>query len=216
MPKSKASRRQFLIGAAALAVTPFPSLIARAAQGDGLLAPTPSDAEGPFYPVEMPADADNDLTRVMGREARSPGRLAYLQGRVTDREGQRIDGARVEIWQCDHTGVYHHPAAPGEPDLDFQGFGAMVTDRDGDYHFRTLRPVAYGSRTPHIHFRVTADGFDRLTTQLYVAEEAERNAADGLYQRHSEPERALVTTAFRPLGDAATGPVAARFDIVLG
>ena len=174
---------------------------------------TPSDAEGPFYPVEIPNDSDNDLMRVVGMQGISPGRSAYVHGTVVDRQGTPIDGARVEIWQCDHGGVYHHPGDAGKPDLRFQGFGAMVTDRVGAYHFRALRPVPYAGRTPHIHYRVTAPGFDRLTTQLYVAEEAERNARDFLYKRHSPDERALLTSAFR--ADDG-GRFAAEFNIVLG
>jgi len=211
MQLRRISRRRLVIGAAAVSALPWGILLAK----DGLLAPTPGDAEGPFYPVEIPVDSDNDLLRVMGRENISAGQLAYVHGQVTDRAGQRIDGARVEIWQCDHGGVYHHPEDGGNPDRDFQGFGAMVTSREGGYHFRTLRPVPYTGRTPHVHFRVSADGFDRLTTQLYVAEEAERNAADFLYQRHNADARALVTSAFRPVTDNPTGPVAAQFNIVL-
>lgn len=180
---------------------------------NGLLPATPGDAEGPFYPAEIPTDSDNDLMRVMPQQTLSPGNLAYVHGRVRDRKGQPIDGARVEIWQCDAGGVYHHPQDPGKPDLRFQGFGAMVTDREGAYHFRALRPVPYSGRTPHIHYRVTAPGFSRLTTQLYVAEERQRNADDFLYQRHSPAARELLTSSFAPAGG---GAYAARFDIVLG
>ena len=178
-----------------------------------LLPVTPADAEGPFYPVDIPGDSDNDLLRVVSRNDRSPGKLAYVHGSVVDRHGKPIDGARVEIWQCDQGGVYHHPGDPGRPDERFQGFGAMVTDRAGAYHFRTLRPVPYSVRTPHIHYRVIAPGFDRLTTQLYVAEEAQRNARDVLYNRHTPDEQALLTSAFREVGG---GAVAAEFNIVLG
>ncbi|MDX1556137.1 MAG: hypothetical protein R3212_08935 [Xanthomonadales bacterium] len=212
MNPANLQRRRLVVAIASTSMIPWKSLVAEG----GLLPLTPSDAEGPFYPVEIPEDSDNDLLRVMGRDKMSSGQLAYVQGRVMDRAGQRIDGARVEIWQCDHGGVYHHPGDDGTPDDDFQGWGAMVTNREGDYHFRTLRPVPYTGRTPHIHFRVTADGFDRLTTQLYVAEEAERNAGDFLYERHSPEERALLTESFAPVSDRAGGPVAAQFDIVLG
>lgn len=206
-------RRRFVTGIAAVSVLPWHQILLAE---EHLLPVTPGDAEGPFYPVEIPADSDNDLLRVMGRESVSPGQLTYLHGKVMDRDGKVIDGARVEIWQCDNGGVYHHPGDEGTKDNDFQGFGAMVTNREGEYHFRTLRPVPYTGRTPHIHYRVTADGFDRLTTQLYVAEESERNAEDVLYKRHSESDRALVTTAFSQLTAAANGPVAAAFNIVLG
>lgn len=204
-------RRRWIAGVSAIPILPWGVLIG----DDGLLPATPRDAEGPFYPVEIPEDSDNDLLKVTGRDRASPGQLAYVHGRVMDRAGQRIDGARVEIWQCDHGGVYHHPGDSGTPDEDFQGFGAMVTSREGDYHFRALRPVPYTGRTPHIHFRVTAGGFDRLTTQLYVAEEAERNAKDFLYKRHGPEERQLVTASFRPISDDPAGPVAAEFNIVL-
>lgn len=207
-----ADRRHVIFGVAALASWPWTVLAA----GEKQLPATPADAEGPFYPVEIPEDSDNDLLRVMGRDAVAGGLLTYLHGRVMDREGQRIDGARVEIWQCDHAGVYHHPGDAGTPDDNFQGFGAMVTNRQGEYHFRTLRPVPYTGRTPHVHYRVTAAGFDRLTTQLYVAEEGESNRDDFLYQRHSPAEQARVTASFQSLEGAPSGPLAAQFDIVLG
>ena len=186
-------RRRLITTMVAAGVVPWHRLLA----DDRLLPVTPSDAEGPFYPVEIPSDSDNDLLRVVGKKDISPGQLAYVHGTVVDRKGTPVDGARVEIWQCDEGGVYHHPGDPGTPDKRFQGFGAMVTSRAGGYHFRAMRPVPYTGRTPHIHFRVSAPGFDRLTTQLYVAEEADRNARDGLYKRHTPDEQALVTTAFR-------------------
>lgn len=211
-PYSK-KRRRILTGLAFAAATPWARL---ALARDELLPLTPSDAEGPFYPVEIPEDSDNDLLRVMDMREVSPGQLAYVTGTVRDRDGQAIDGARVEIWQCDNGGVYHHPEDPGKQDGRFQGFGAMVTDRNGNYHFRTLRPVPYTGRTPHIHYRVSAPGFNRLTTQLYVAEEQKRNTGDILYKQHSKNERALITSSFKPLSADSTGPVATNFDIVLG
>lgn len=204
-------QRRRLVAALAMAgIVPWYRLAAK----EALLPVTPSDAEGPFYPIEIPRDSDNDLLRVTGMDQSSPGQLAYVHGKVMDRSGTAIDGARVEIWQCDHDGVYHHPADGGKPDRRFQGFGAMVTDRAGAYHFRTLRPVPYSGRTPHIHYRVSAPGFDRLTTQLYVAEETKRNANDFLYKRHAVTERQLLTRPFEILDSGAA--VAAQFNIVLG
>jgi len=211
MDQAQIARRRLVSGMAALATLPWRMLVG----DDGLLPPTPSATEGPFYPIEIPEDSDNDLLWVMGHEAPASGRLAFVRGRVMDRAGQIVDGARVEIWQCDNQGVYHHSRHRGTPDNNFQGFGAMATDRDGAYFFRTIAPTPYSGRTPHIHFRISADGFDRLTTQLYVAEAAERNSRDSLYMRHSSDERALVTAAFVPVGDDPQGPVAANFDIVL-
>ena len=210
MKPRQIERRRLITTMAAAGLLPWQRLFA----AEDLLPITPSDAEGPFYPVEIPTDSDNDFLRVTGAEEASPGQLAYVHGSVVDRRGNPIDGARVEIWQCDAGGVYHHPLDDaGDPDKRFQGFGAMVTDRQGRYHFRTLRPVPYTGRTPHIHYRVTAPGFDRLTTQLYVAEDAEQNSKDGLYNNHSAEEQALITSSFKDVGD---GAVAAEFTVVLG
>lgn len=209
MNSGQIQRRRLIAAMVSASFYPWQRLLAE----DELLPKTPSDAEGPFYPVDTPSDSDNDLLRVLGMDTLSPGQLAYVHGTVVDRHGTPIDGARVEIWQCDQGGVYHHPGDPGSPDKRFQGFGAMVTDRAGSYHFRALRPVPYAGRTPHIHYRVVAPGFDRLTTQLYVAEDAERNARDFLYRRHTREEQALLTAAFREVNG---GSVAAQFNIVLG
>lgn len=209
MTTGQLQRRRLIAAMVAAGISPWQRLLA----ANELLPVTPSDAEGPFYPVEIPRDSDNDLLRVLGEGDVSPGQLAYVHGTIADPHGTPIDGARVEIWQCDEGGVYHHPGDPGSPDRRFQGFGAMVTDRAGSYHFRTLRPVPYTGRTPHIHYRVVAPGFDRLTTQLYVAEDAERNARDFLYNRHAPEDRALLTTAFRKVNENS---VAAEFNIVLG
>lgn len=201
-------RRRLVAAMLAAGVAPWRALLAESR----LLPVTPADAEGPFYPLEYPEDSDNDLLQVAGQNDISPGRPAHVSGVVTDRHGTPIDGVRVEIWQCDHGGVYHHPGDRGTPDRRFQGYGATVTGRDGAYRFRTLRPVPYVGRTPHIHYRVSAPGFERLTTQLYVAGEAERNARDGLYTRHTPDERKLLTSAFRAVDG---GHVAAEFNIVV-
>lgn len=208
MNRQQIQRRRLIAALAASALTPWQRLLA----GRPVLPVTPSDAEGPFYPVEIPSDSDNNLMQVEGQDAISPGQRTHLHGSVVDPYGVPIDGVRVEIWQCDQGGVYHHPGDRGRADPRFQGFGATATDQDGIYHFQTLRPVPYGGRTPHIHYRVTAPGFTRLTTQLYVAEEADRNARDFLYKRHTPEERALLTTSFRSAGDVTT----AEFNIVLG
>ncbi|MGD2082274.1 MAG: protocatechuate 3,4-dioxygenase [Chromatiales bacterium] len=204
------ARRQILIaGAGAALLAPFGSL-ARA------LEPTPRQPAGPFYPAEPPLDDDNDLTRVSGRESRAKGRISDLSGRVVDLDGRPIEGYRVEIWQCDANGRYRHPRDPGDAPLDpgFQGHGHSLTDSEGRYRFRTIRPVPYPGRTPHIHVAVFPTQGTPFVTQLYVAGEA-RNAEDFLYRRIPPDRRHLVTRPFEPAA-GTEAELAASFEIVLG
>ena len=104
---------------------------------------------------------DNDLVQVRGQQARAMGTVLHLEGRVLDLGGKPVDGALVEIWQCDAQGIYDHPRQSGRDKRDsaFQGYGRMLVKADGRYSFRTLKPVAYAGRSPHIHFKVaTATG----------------------------------------------------------
>jgi protocatechuate 3,4-dioxygenase, beta subunit len=138
--------------------------------------PTPRQTLGPFYPrneSEQPRETDADLLVVDGDRVRSRGEPLYLTGRVRDRSGQPVADALVEIWQCDANAVYHHPAggAPAERDPHFQGYGRMQTGTDGSFHFRTIRPVAYPGRTPHIHVRIAPRAGAPLATQLYLADD---------------------------------------------
>lgn len=176
------------------------------------LIPTPAQMMGPFYPDEPPLDQDNDLTRVRGARGTAEGKIAEVSGRLLDPNGNPVCATRIEIWQCDARGFYHHPRDRAGPrDAAFQGFGHTLTDNDGRYRFRTIKPVPYPGRTPHIHFAVRPDFDNPFVTQLYVSGEP-RNATDGLYQSIPPERRRLVTADFRPTGAV----LAARFDIILG
>jgi protocatechuate 3,4-dioxygenase beta subunit len=206
-------RRKFLTGAYALggllAGWPGP---ARAA-----LMPTPRQTPGPFYPQRLPLDSDNDLYRVAGQIEPAAGVPLDLSGRVLTEDGRPMAGVLVEIWQCDASGRYHHPRDPRAPaDPGFQGYGRNQTLESGDYRFRTIRPVPYPGRTPHIHVSVSGPGMARLTTQLYLAEEAERNARDLLYRRLGADSRQAVTIALTPAADPDLAQLAGRFDLVIG
>ena len=179
--------------------------------------PTPHQMRGPFYPLTLPLDRDNDLVQVAGRHGLAHGVVTELAGVVLDQTGQPVRGARVEIWQVNGHGRYHHPDddSPAPIDPFFQGFGQTRTDERGAYRFRTIRPVAYPGRAPHIHFAVTPVGANVFYTQMYVAGEPE-NASDFLLDAIRDPRQreALIV----PLRPSSTGHsrLTGRFDIVLG
>jgi protocatechuate 3,4-dioxygenase beta subunit len=212
-PHPRLTRRHLVMSGTALA-----GLQALPAHAAALL-PTPRQTTGPFYPLELPLDSDNDLVQVAGQPERAGGTILHVGGRVLDPDGRPVRGARLEIWQCDALGVYHHPRDPrGPADPNFQGFGSTTVTADGAYRFRTIEPVPYPGRTPHIHFRITGRSFEPLVTQMYI-EGQPLNAQDGIYR--SLGERALlVTVRLEPAPDlepqAKTGAKRALFDIVLG
>jgi len=137
----------------------------------GVLVFTPSQQEGPFYPVELPADRDADLTLVDGADGPATGEPLSLEGLLVTTDGAPVDGAVVEIWQTDHQGVYLHPGDPGiaRRDEAFQGYGESVTDVSGAWSFRTILPEIYSGRPRHIHAKVKVHGETLLTTQIYFS-----------------------------------------------
>jgi len=169
----------------------------------GAAMKTPRASEGPFYPTAdmRHGDIDNDLVRIAGEVADAGGEIVRLGGRVLDADGNPVAAARVEIWQCDVTGRYlHHGDSGNARDRAFQGFGHDVTGADGVYGFRTIKPVPYSGRTPHIHVKVWVDGRERLTTQFYLPDHP-GNERDWLYRRIPKSQRDLVTMHFIASGD---------------
>src|SRR6185436_2506562 len=118
------------------------------------LRQTPRQTEGPFYPNKMPLDTDNDLLIINDKITPAVGTITHLTGRVLDARGTPIRNAVVEIWQCDNNGAYLHTGTTNadKRDVNFQGFGRFVTGSTGEYYFRTIKPVPYPGRTPHIHY----------------------------------------------------------------
>ena len=101
-------------------------------------------------------------------------------------------------------------------DKNFQGYGRFTTGSSGEYYFRTLKPVPYPGRTPHIHFKVKLKGKDELTTQLYIKGHP-GNPGDGIWRNmRDEKLRDLITVDFTPITGSKIGELAAKFDIVLG
>jgi protocatechuate 3,4-dioxygenase, beta subunit len=193
------NRRRSLRLVAATALIALPALHLRAATTQSpSRRPTPAQTEGPFYPTTLPADSDADLLvnqTPSGNLRYGKGQAAWVEGTLTDADGRAMSGATIEIWQCDQDGHYHHPRDGGKADPAFQGFGRVAVDAEGRWRFRTLRPVAYSGRAPHIHAKIKLGRQELLTTQLYVQGDPD-NARDGLWRRMSAEDRAMITSPY--------------------
>jgi protocatechuate 3,4-dioxygenase beta subunit len=179
---------------------------------------TPRQTEGPFYPDKLPLDTDNDLLIVNDSITPAVGEVTWLTGRVLDRRGAPMRNTLVEIWQCDSKGAYIHSQSGNRTkrDTNFQGFGRFLTGSTGEYVFRTIKPVAYPGRTPHVHFAIKARGHEKFTTQCYIQGEP-KNETDGVLNGIKDPlARKSVIIPFTPLPGSRIGELTARFDIVMG
>jgi protocatechuate 3,4-dioxygenase, beta subunit len=182
------------------------------------LVRTPAQTEGPFYPDHLPLDTDNDLLVINDGITPAVGDVTFLSGRILDARGQPIRDAVVEIWQVDHHGAYLHTGSSNRDkrDRNFQGFGRFLTGTSGEYLFRTIKPVPYPGRTPHIHMAVKLRGREKFTTQCYV-KGAAGNEKDGVLRRITDSNvRDAIIVPFTPLPGAKAGELGAKFDVVLG
>ena len=197
-PIPKPGRRRFTLGAGA-ALLAWPAL---ASSRRVVTAMT----DGPFYPPrawrEQWSDWDADLSRVQrdGRTLEARGELLGLELQVQDVNGRRIDGAEIEIWQCDALAAYRHPRVrlvAGQYDPGFQGFGASHSDGNGQLRFRSIKPVPYPGRTPHIHIKIRHASFGDVTSQLFIAGDP-GNARDFLWRAVDEADREMLDMQLQP------------------
>ena len=205
------SRRQLLVGAAVLgAGAPLMAqdllkVLARS---------TPDQELGPFYPMVRPLDQDSDLTRLDGSGGTASGEIIDVFGTVFNHDGRPIAGAKLDLWQANALGRYMHGGDMREDlplDPNFQGSAVLVTDSEGRYRFRTIRPGIYAfggtPRPRHIHFDISSR-HARLTTQMYFPGEKE-NALEKIKE-----DSLLVARTAKPLGDNPGIP-ALNWDIKL-
>jgi protocatechuate 3,4-dioxygenase, beta subunit len=215
------SRREMLwrglaIGSFAL-VNPLSSMYAQ----EQKLRQTPNMVMGPFYPLSKPLDQDADLTMVSGRPGRAQGKVVHLVGRVLNRNGDPVQGAKVEIWQANSHGRYAHPSDPYTAPLDpnFQGFGVQLTDSHGLFRFKTVKPGPYPSlegtwmRAPHIHFDVSGKR-DRKVTQMFFEGEP-LNDQDLLFRAIRANKEGVVSRTSPPTKDLDVDSLIVTWDIVL-
>ncbi len=214
----QAQRRLLVLGAAAALAAPGWSRAQT--QPSRPIVPM---TDGPFYPPrawrERWTDWDADLTRAeRGDTPRTAlGEHLGLSLVVQDTRGKTIDSAEVEIWQCDALAAYHHPAVRAEAgriDTGFQGFGSTRSDARGELRFRTIRPVPYPGRTPHIHVKLRHASFGELSSQLFLAGDP-GNAPDFLWRRVPEADRAALALNLSPAPAGSGLRWAARHALVV-
>lgn len=207
------SRRRFLHWMAL--ASPFMTVPGAFAEA---LTPTPAQTEGPFYPDKLPLDTDNDLLIINDALTPAVGEITWLSGKLLGSNGSPIRNATIEIWQVDAKGAYLHSGSGNRANRDgnFQGFGRFVTGSTGEYLFRTIKPVPYPGRTPHIHVAVKMKGREKFTTQCYIQGDP-GNDRDGVLRGiRDERVRKSIIVPFEPLAGSKAGELAAKFDMVMG
>jgi protocatechuate 3,4-dioxygenase beta subunit len=184
-----------------------------------------SEVTGPVFGQNDLGPLDNDLILNYAQTGDPVGERIVVHGRVLDESGRGIPNTLVEFWQANAGGRYRHKKdsylAPIDP--NFGGCGRALTDGDGNYFFRTVKPGAYpwrnwinNWRPAHIHFSVFGSGFaQRLITQMYFE-------GDPLIPHcpilASIPDKDAVEQLIAPLDLNASVPLdslAYKFDIVL-
>lgn len=201
--------QSFLLGTAAFTT---PGLFADE------LTKTPAQTEGPFFPDKLPLDTDNDLLIINEKITPAVGEITHLSGRILDASGNPLRNTLVEIWQADNHGAYLHSgtANANKRDTHFQGFGRFLTGSTGEYYFRTIKPVPYPGRTPHIHFKIKKGSKALLTTQCYIKGHP-GNDRDGILRAVKEgKDRDALLVDWNPIKDSKLGEYAAKFDVVIG
>lgn len=171
---------------------------------------TPHQDEGPFYMNSYdrtrPVPHYRDLTATPGATGLPEGELIHVTGQVTDEACRPLKGAMVELWQANARGRYAHFSDPNPAPLDpnFLGFGEAITDDNGMFSFKTVKPGGYPigpslARPPHLHFKVKSGLNLPLTTQMYFTGEA-HNEDDPLLTSipRAERKRLIIEPARDP------------------
>ena len=136
-----------------------------------------SEITGPTFGHGDIDPIDNDLIKNYAKTGDPVGERIIVHGRVLDENARPVAGTLVEVWQANASGRYRHKKDSylGALDPNFGGCGRTITDENGYYFFRTVKPGAYpwrnwvnNWRPAHIHVSVFGHSFSqRLITQLY-------------------------------------------------
>lgn len=177
---------------------------------------TPSQTEGPFYPIVKPQDRDSDLLVLGSASGRPAGTVLEFGGTLYDASGMPVHAAVIEIWQTDDNGIYLHPGDRDQArrDVNFQSYGESVTAEDGSYRFRTIMPGSYSTRPRHIHVKVRLEGRELLTTQFYFDNDPEM-ATDRVVASAGDALQALIMELTESVDAEGNAILIGRRDIVL-
>lgn len=179
-------------------------------------APTPSEAEGPFYPIHSQRDTDFDLTRIEGKSGIAKGNVIWIDGWVADTDGNPLEGVTVDIWQANAAGRYRHlrDGNPAPLDPNFQGWAIVQTRKEGRFRLKTIMPGPYPAsrrwmRPPHIHFKVYRSGYQELTTQMYFPGHPLNDSDLLLQQKAADQQKRMIASRIDP------DPETYRYRIIL-
>ena len=185
-----------------------------------------SEITGPVFSSDELGPKDHDLIMNYAKTGLPIGERIIVHGYVLDENRRPVKNALVEVWQANAGGRYRHKKdtyiAPIDP--NFGGCGRVLTDRDGHYVYRTIKPGPYPWRNyvndwrpAHIHYSLSGSGFaQRLITQMYF--EGDPLIASCPILR-SIPTEAAVRQLIAPIDKNAgmqLDSMAYRFDVVLG
>jgi protocatechuate 3,4-dioxygenase beta subunit len=184
---------------------------------------TLSEITGPLFTATTLGKHAADLTA--GHPGEPIGERIIVSGRVLDENGRPVQNTLVEIWQCNAAGRYLHGGDRHDAPLDpnFAGAGQVLTDSEGRYRFKTIRPGAYpwrnhynAWRPAHIHFSLFGEAFaQRLVTQMYFPGDPLLPVDPIFNATADEAARNSMVSALDWENAVSEYALAYRFDIVL-
>lgn len=190
-----------------------------------------ADMSGPSFKPDLLKAGEADLTVIGPGRPRAMGQLIHLTGRVLDEYGQPIAGALMEVWHCNAAGKYihHNDPSPVPVDPNFIGVGRVMTDAEGRYRLRTIKPAGYAVpehsfpgtqknwwRPPHIHFSLFGPAtISRLITQMFFPGEPLNPLDLILNAIPDESARARLIARFTPELNTDDGALGFVHDFVL-
>lgn len=204
---------------------PYKSSTTRSPSKDPIIVPqTITELTGPQFDASALGKFDYDLTKNGSSGGDPIGERLIVTGRVLDENSKPVPHAMVEVWQANAAGRYIDSEDNHEAPIDpnFLGAGRIITGKDGEYRFLTLRPGAYpwcnhhnAWRPPHIHFSIFGPNMmTRLVTQMYF-EGDPLLEFDPIYRGPPDEARKRMIADFS-LNDTESGfALAYRWDIVI-